>query len=108
MSKRPSGLDIDAYAEGILSGSRATLARAITLIESTNPEHEKLGQKLLTRLLPRAGKAQRIGISGVPGAGKSTFIDSFGSYLTSLGHEVAVLAIDPSSRRTGGSRRTWC
>lgn len=103
MSKRPSGLDIDAYAEGILSGSRATLARAITLIESTNPEHEKLGQKLLTRLLPRAGKAQRIGISGVPGAGKSTFIDSFGSYLTSLGHEVAVLAIDPSSRRTGGS-----
>ena len=55
MSKRPSGLDIDAYAEGILSGSRATLARAITLIESTNPEHEKLGQKLLTRPLPRAG-----------------------------------------------------
>jgi len=96
-------LDVDAYVEGVLSGSRAVLARAITLIESTNPEHEQLAQQVLTRVLPHTGRAQRIGISGVPGAGKSTFIDAFGTYLTGLGHKVAVLAIDPSSRVSGGS-----
>src|SRR5690606_10817130 len=96
-------LDVDAYVEGVLSGSRTVLARAITLVESTNPEHERLAQQVLTRVLPHTGKAQRIGISGVPGAGKSTFIDAFGSYLTGLGHKVAVLAIDPSSRVSGGS-----
>ena len=96
-------LDVDAYVEGVLSGSRAVLARAITLIESTNPEHEQLAQQVLARVLPHTGRAQRIGISGVPGAGKSTFIDAFGTYLTGLGHKVAVLAIDPSSRVSGGS-----
>jgi len=96
-------LGVDAYVEGVLSGSRTVLARAITLVESTNPEHERLAQQVLTRVLPHTGKAQRIGISGVPGAGKSTFIDAFGSYLTGLGHKVAVLAIDPSSRVSGGS-----
>jgi len=99
---RPT-LDVDAYVEGVLSGSRTVLARAITLVESTNPEHERMGQEVLTRVLGRTGGAQRIGISGVPGAGKSTFIDAFGSYLTGLGHKVAVLAIDPSSRVSGGS-----
>lgn len=103
MSERRRGLDVDAYVDGILSGSRAVLARAITLIESTNPDHERLGQEVLTRVLPQTGRAQRIGISGVPGAGKSTFIDAFGSHLTGLGHQVAVLAIDPSSRVSGGS-----
>lgn len=96
-------LDVDAYVEGVLAGSRAVLARAITLIESTNPEHERMGQEVLTRVLAHTGRAQRIGISGVPGAGKSTFIDAFGSYLTGLGQKVAVLAIDPSSRVSGGS-----
>ncbi|HLV60726.1 MAG TPA: methylmalonyl Co-A mutase-associated GTPase MeaB [Fredinandcohnia sp.] len=96
-------LSVDAYVEGVLSGSRAVLARAITLIESTNPEHERMGQEVLTRVLAHTGNAQRIGISGVPGAGKSTFIDAFGVHLTGLGHRVAVLAVDPSSRVSGGS-----
>lgn len=79
------------------------LARAITLVESRNPAHLDDAQELLTRLLPRTGQAHRIGITGVPGVGKSTFIDSFGSYLTGLGKRVAVLAVDPSSGRSGGS-----
>ena len=91
------------YLEGVLSGSRAQIARTITLLESTRPEHRVLAQQILTGLLPRAGNAVRIGVTGVPGVGKSTFIDAFGSMLLDRGHRVAVLAIDPSSTRTGGS-----
>lgn len=96
-------IDIDRYAEGVLDGKRAYIARAITLVESTRPQHRILAQQLLSRLLPHAGRARRIGISGVPGVGKSTFIDALGTMLTGLGHRVAVLAVDPSSTRTGGS-----
>ncbi|MFF1418077.1 methylmalonyl Co-A mutase-associated GTPase MeaB [Streptomyces sp. NPDC058280] len=99
----PSRIDIDSYAKGVLDGSRSYIARAITLVESTRPDHRALAQRLLTELLPYAGKARRIGISGVPGVGKSTFIDALGTLLTGLGHRVAVLAVDPSSSRTGGS-----
>ncbi|MEU6708722.1 methylmalonyl Co-A mutase-associated GTPase MeaB [Streptomyces wuyuanensis] len=96
-------VDVDAYAKGVLDGKRAAVARAITLVESTRPDHRAAAQRLLTELLPRSGNARRIGISGVPGVGKSTFIDAFGTMLTGLGHRVAVLAVDPSSTRTGGS-----
>ncbi|MGW8884205.1 methylmalonyl Co-A mutase-associated GTPase MeaB [Streptomyces sp. NPDC055749] len=99
----PPTIDIDSYAEGVLDGKRAYIARAITLVESTRPQHRLLAQQLLSRLLPHAGRARRIGISGVPGVGKSTFIDALGTMLTGLGHRVAVLAVDPSSTRTGGS-----
>ncbi|MFJ8403464.1 methylmalonyl Co-A mutase-associated GTPase MeaB [Streptomyces microflavus] len=96
-------IDIDSYVQGVLDGRRAFVARAITLVESTRAEHRVLAQQLLSQLLPYAGKARRIGISGVPGVGKSTFIDALGTMLTGLGHRVAVLAVDPSSSRTGGS-----
>ncbi|MFJ5776879.1 methylmalonyl Co-A mutase-associated GTPase MeaB [Streptomyces sp. NPDC093094] len=96
-------IDLDAYEKGVRDGRRALVARAITLVESTRPAHRALAQELLTRLLPHSGRARRIGISGVPGVGKSTFIDAFGTMLTGLGHRVAVLAVDPSSTRTGGS-----
>ncbi|MEV7073740.1 methylmalonyl Co-A mutase-associated GTPase MeaB [Streptomyces sp. NPDC091972] len=96
-------IDLDAYVKGVLDGKRAIVARAITLVESTHPRHRSLAQELLTELLPHSGRARRIGVSGVPGVGKSTFIDAFGTMLTSLGHRVAVLAVDPSSSRTGGS-----
>ncbi|MFF4036322.1 methylmalonyl Co-A mutase-associated GTPase MeaB [Streptomyces sviceus] len=96
-------IDLDAYVKGVLDGKRAIVARAITLVESTHPRHRSLAQELLTELLPHSGRARRIGVSGVPGVGKSTFIDAFGTRLTSLGHRVAVLAVDPSSSRTGGS-----
>ncbi|MFJ3877373.1 methylmalonyl Co-A mutase-associated GTPase MeaB [Streptomyces sp. NPDC090077] len=99
----PPKIDIDVYAKGVLDGKRAHIARAITLVESTRADHRALAQRLLTELLPHTGRARRIGISGVPGVGKSTFIDAFGSMLTGLGHRVAVLAVDPSSTRTGGS-----
>lgn len=99
----PPVMDVKAYAAGILSADRATLARGITLIESSLPNHQKLAQDLLVRLLPHAGGAHRLGITGVPGAGKSTFIDILGTRLTTTGHRVAVLAIDPSSVRHGGS-----
>ncbi|MFF8806169.1 methylmalonyl Co-A mutase-associated GTPase MeaB [Streptomyces omiyaensis] len=96
-------IDLDTYEKGVREGRRALVARAITLVESTRPDHRVLAQELLTRLLPHGGRARRIGISGVPGVGKSTFIDAFGTMLTGLGHRVAVLAVDPSSTRTGGS-----
>ncbi|MFJ9032856.1 methylmalonyl Co-A mutase-associated GTPase MeaB [Streptomyces sp. NPDC102274] len=99
----PPRIDLDSYAKGVLDGSRSYIARAITLVESTRPDHRRLAQELLTELLPHSGKARRIGISGVPGVGKSTFIDAMGTLLTGLGHRVAVLAVDPSSSRTGGS-----
>ncbi|WP_069763776.1 methylmalonyl Co-A mutase-associated GTPase MeaB [Streptomyces sp. LUP47B] len=96
-------IDLDAYVKGVLDGKRAIVARAITLVESTHPRHRSQAQELLTELLPHSGRARRIGVSGVPGVGKSTFIDAFGTMLTTLGHRVAVLAVDPSSSRTGGS-----
>ena len=82
---------------------RTALARAITLVESARPDHQDIAQVLLADLLPDTGKAVRLGLSGAPGVGKSTFTEAFGQYLTAQGHKVAVLAIDPSSARTGGS-----
>ncbi|MFE2413038.1 methylmalonyl Co-A mutase-associated GTPase MeaB [Kitasatospora sp. NPDC059408] len=99
----PRTIDLDSYVTGVLDGSRAWIARAVTLVESTRPDHRALAQQLLQRLLPHAGGAVRVGITGVPGVGKSTFIDSFGTMLTAAGHRVAVLAVDPTSSRTGGS-----
>ncbi|MFD8643032.1 methylmalonyl Co-A mutase-associated GTPase MeaB [Streptomyces zaomyceticus] len=96
-------IGLDTYVRGVREGKRALVARAITLVESARPQHRALAQELLTELLPHSGNAVRIGISGVPGVGKSTFIDAFGTMLTGLGHRVAVLAVDPSSSRTGGS-----
>jgi LAO/AO transport system kinase len=83
--------------------SRSGLARAITLIESSRPDHQETARDLLQQIMPLTGRAQRIGVTGVPGVGKSTFIDAFGSMLTGMGHRLAVLAVDPTSRRTGGS-----
>jgi LAO/AO transport system kinase len=90
-------------AAGIRAGDRAVLARAITLIESKRADHASQAHHLVQDLLPSTGKAVRLGITGAPGAGKSTTIDALGSYLTGKGHKVAVLAVDPSSTRTGGS-----
>lgn len=94
---------VDEYVEGIISGNRVVLSKAITLVESLLPEHNKIAQDIIEKCMPYSGNSFRIGVTGVPGAGKSTFIESFGYYLTSLGHKVAVLAIDPSSTRTKGS-----
>ena len=89
--------------EGVRSADRASIGRAITLVESNLPEHREMAQELLTELLPLAGSSHRIGITGVPGVGKSTFIETLGSTLTGRGRRVAVLAVDPTSSRTGGS-----
>ena len=89
--------------EGVLAGDRVLLARTITLIESASPTHQELAQEVLTGLLPRRVESVRVGITGVPGAGKSTFIEALGSQLTASGHKVAVTAVDPSSSLTGGS-----
>jgi LAO/AO transport system kinase len=91
------------YAEGVLTGDRAMLGRAITLVESNAPVHRARAQEVLRRLLPHAGRAIRVGITGVPGVGKSTFIEALGAWLLEQGHRLAVLAIDPSSARTAGS-----
>ena len=96
-------LSLDDYVEGILKGDRVILSRAITLIESANPDHFEMAQAIIERCLPHSGNSLRIGITGVPGVGKSTFIESFGTRLTGMGHKLAVLAIDPSSERTKGS-----
>jgi LAO/AO transport system kinase len=95
--------EIQGYIEGITSGDRRVLAKAITLVESILPAHQEAARKILDRILPYTGKAVRLGITGLPGAGKSTFIESFGKMLTAQGHRVAVLAVDPSSPKTGGS-----
>ena len=99
----PSSSAPSPLAAGIRDGDRATLARAITLIESKRADHRKSAHVLVQELLPLTGQAVRLGITGAPGAGKSTTIDALGTYLTGLGHKVAVLAVDPSSTRTGGS-----
>ncbi|CDO29939.1 methylmalonyl Co-A mutase-associated GTPase MeaB [Mycolicibacterium porcinum] len=94
---------VHELAAAIRSGDRAALARAITMVESTRADHRDQAQRLLLELMPEAGKAQHIGITGVPGVGKSTTIEALGMYLIEAGHRVAVLAVDPSSTRTGGS-----
>jgi len=99
----PPLLSLDALIAGIRACDRAILGRAITLVESRRDDHRRLAQDLLTAVLPESGKAHRVGITGVPGVGKSTFIEAFGGNLTAAGHKVAVLAVDPSSTRTGGS-----
>ena len=98
-----SAPDLKALMRGIRAGERAVVARAITLIESKRPDHQKAARELVQNLLPDTGKAVRAGITGMPGVGKSTTIDALGTYLTGQGHRVAVLAVDPSSNRTGGS-----
>jgi LAO/AO transport system kinase len=103
---RPGGrptLSLEALAKGIRDGNRAVLAQAITLIESSHPAHQAKARALVQLLLPETGKARRVGITGVPGVGKSTTIDQLGMNLIAAGHRVAVLAVDPTSRRTGGS-----
>ena len=96
-------ISVEDYTAGIPAGDRTLLARAITLVESTNPEHRRLAQLVLQQLLPLTGNAIRLGITGVPGVGKSTTIDQLGMNLVNDGKLVAVLAIDPTSKRTGGS-----
>jgi len=98
-----SRLTLAAYADGILGWNRAILGQAITLIESNRPDHQRMAQELLDRLLPHTGGSIRVGLTGVPGAGKSTLIEALGCSLTAEGHRIAVLAIDPSSVRSGGS-----
>ena len=101
--KRRMVLSEDDYVEGVLNGDRMTLSRAITLIESNSPRHFAKAQRVLQRLLPKTGKALRVGITGVPGAGKSTMIEAFGNMLCDDGHRVAVLTVDPTSSVTKGS-----
>jgi LAO/AO transport system kinase len=98
-----AAIDIEALAEAVVKGRRAGLGRAITLVESKKPEHRQLADRLLQSLHSRTGEAYRIGVTGHPGVGKSTFIDQFGFNLVEAGHRVAVLAVDPSSNRSGGS-----
>ncbi len=101
--KRKPRLTVDDYVRGILAADITILSQAITLIESNNPDHYDMAQQIIERCLPYSGKSVRIGITGVPGAGKSTFIEAVGNMVTSLRHKLAVLAIDPSSERSGGS-----
>ena len=96
---RPSEL-----IEGVRAGDRRSLARAITLAESTRPDHRDIADEILEALLPSTGGATRVGISGPPGVGKSTFIEAFGVHVIDEGHQLAVLAVDPSSRRSGSAR----
>ncbi|MDD3490554.1 MAG: methylmalonyl Co-A mutase-associated GTPase MeaB [Bacteroidia bacterium] len=94
---------VDEYVAGILKGDISILSQAVTLVESSLPEHQEIAQKVIEKCLPHAGNATRLGITGVPGAGKSTFIESLGMYLVRQGRKLAVLAIDPSSERSKGS-----
>ncbi len=96
-------LSVDELVAGVLAGDRPVIARAITLVESTNPDHHDAARELIRALRPHSGNSVRVGITGVPGAGKSTFINALGVRLIEQGHKVAVLAVDPSSSRTGGS-----
>jgi LAO/AO transport system kinase len=95
--------DIQIYIKGVRAQNRRILSKTITLIESSRPDHQELARKIVDQLLPHTGKAVRLGITGVPGVGKSMFIESLGMSLVDTGHRVAVLAVDPSSSRSGGS-----
>src|SRR5215470_16226467 len=101
--RRAATPDLADLARGIRARERAVIARAITLVESRRADHEKAARRLVQELLPLTGKAIRVGITGAPGVGKSTTIDVLGTFLTAQGHQVAVLAVDPSSARSGGS-----
>jgi len=96
-------LGLDDYVQGVLAGDRTILGRAITLVESNAPAHMELAQEVLKQLLPHTGRSIRVGITGVPGVGKSTFIEALGTYLCEQGHRLAVLAVDPSSSVSRGS-----
>ena len=102
-NKKKTQLSVDDYIKGIHGGNITLLSQAVTLIESSKPEHQQIAQQIILGCLPFSGKSIRIGITGVPGVGKSTFIESMGKYITSMGHKLAVLAIDPSSERSKGS-----
>ena len=101
--KKREEISLEKYVAGILSGDVSMLSAAITLIESANLRHRKLAEQIIEECLPHSGKSIRVGITGVPGVGKSTFIESFGTFLTTQERKVAVLAIDPSSQKSGGS-----
>lgn len=101
--QRSPELSVDDYVSGILDKNMTILSQAVTLVESTRSEHQEKAQKVIESCLPYAGKSVRVGITGVPGAGKSTFIDALGMHLVKSGHRLAVLAIDPSSERSKGS-----
>ncbi|MDG5799080.1 methylmalonyl Co-A mutase-associated GTPase MeaB [Marinilabiliaceae bacterium ANBcel2] len=103
LSKKRKDLTLKEYVDGILSGNITILSRAVTLIESSLPSHREMAQKIIMECLPYSGKSVRLGITGVPGAGKSTFIEALGSHLINQGSKLAVLAIDPSSEKTKGS-----
>ena len=96
-------MPLTSTAEAILAGNRRALAKAITLVESSRAKDREASQQLLNELLPHTGKSLRLGITGVPGVGKSTFIETFGQHVIAEGHKVAVLAVDPSSPKAGGS-----
>lgn len=100
---RKNRLSASEYIDGILKGDRLTLSRAITLIESYKPSDLPIAEEVLKGILPHSGNSVRVGVTGVPGVGKSTFIESFGEHLTAQGHHIAVLTIDPSSQKTKGS-----
>lgn len=102
-NKRRTLLPAEEYINGILNFNRTIFSQAITLLESSLPEHQQIAQEVVARCLPHSGNSLRLGITGVPGAGKSTFIEALGLHATSLGHKLAVLAIDPSSARSKGS-----
>jgi len=102
-TRRPRQMSVDDYVKGVRAGDRTALARAITLVESQSRQHEAQAQEVLHQVLPFTGQAKRVGITGAPGVGKSTFIESFGCQLVEQGHRLAVLTIDPTSSRSGGS-----
>ncbi len=103
LNKNRKLLPVDDYVNGILKGDIALLSKAVTLVESSNSRHQEMAQQIITKCLPYSGNSVRIGITGVPGVGKSTFIEALGMYITNNGGKLAVLAIDPSSERSKGS-----
>lgn len=102
-NKKKRSLSVNQYVDGILDGGITMLSQAVTLVESSKPEHQEIAQEIIVKCLPFSGNSVRIGITGVPGVGKSTFIEAMGKHITSQGKKLAVLAIDPSSERTKGS-----
>ncbi len=103
LEKKRNLLPIEEYVEGILNSNIALLSKAVTLIESSRPEHQRIAQEIIVKCLPYSGNSIRVGITGIPGVGKSTFIEALGKLITSKGEKLAVLAIDPSSERSKGS-----